>query len=579
MEAGTDRNLAGSNDALGPQGQVGRDRPFAVAVLAVERLVARFATAAAWQQRLVLALLAALFFLPGQASLPVTDRDEARFVQASRQMVQSGDPIDIRFQDQPRYKKPVGIYWLQAAAMLASGRGADAPLWVQRLPSLLGAVAAVVLVQVAGAPLIGTAGAALAALVFAASLVLAGEARIAKTDAVLLALTLGAMAVLARAWMGMALPRAQVFAFWLCLGAAALVKGPIGPLIVGLAALAASVAVRDRSWLRPLADLPAILLGLAVLLPWFVAITARSGAEFWAASVGGDLLAKVGEGQEGKSAPPGTYLLLVWITFWPGALLLALGLPAIWAARKSRATVFLLAWVVPAWALFELVPTKLIHYPLPLYPALALLAVAAWQGRSVLGLGGRLLALAFLAVGPLLLVAVMAAAGASGAAGAAWPAALALPGAVLLALLAFAALARAQPHAPAAGIALLGAVTAAGAIGTLARMPVLWPSQALAPMMLAARPADCPAAALIAVGYSEPSLIRLTTRDTAFLPPADAAQRLGQGCAVVAVEDRAAAEFARLAGILPAPVGRVDGFAIGAGRAVGLSVHAVGPAP
>jgi 4-amino-4-deoxy-L-arabinose transferase-like glycosyltransferase len=38
---------------------------------------------------------------------------------------------------------------------------------------------------------------------------------------------------------------------------------------------------------------------------------------------------------------------------------------------------FLVAWVVPAWIILELLPTKLPHYPLPLYPALALLCGAA----------------------------------------------------------------------------------------------------------------------------------------------------------------------------------------------------------
>ncbi|MDO5706758.1 MAG: hypothetical protein Q4G49_17030, partial [Paracoccus sp. (in: a-proteobacteria)] len=63
---------------------------------------------------LAVAVLAVLMLLPGLAALPVTDRDEARFVQSSRQMVASGDPIDIRFHDEARHKKPVGIYWAQS---------------------------------------------------------------------------------------------------------------------------------------------------------------------------------------------------------------------------------------------------------------------------------------------------------------------------------------------------------------------------------------------------------------------------------------------------------------------------------
>ncbi len=70
-----------------------------------------------------------LCFLPGFFSIPPVDRDEARFAQATKQMVESGDYIDIRFQDEVRYKKPVGIYWLQAAIV----RGAEA-LGVEEAP-------------------------------------------------------------------------------------------------------------------------------------------------------------------------------------------------------------------------------------------------------------------------------------------------------------------------------------------------------------------------------------------------------------------------------------------------------------
>ena len=65
-----------------------------------------------------------LFFLPGFFNIPPIDRDEARFAQATKQMVESGDFVDIRFQDDVRYKKPVGIYWLQAAVSKPRRRSA-----------------------------------------------------------------------------------------------------------------------------------------------------------------------------------------------------------------------------------------------------------------------------------------------------------------------------------------------------------------------------------------------------------------------------------------------------------------------
>src|SRR5579864_9427314 len=97
----------------------------------------------------LLVLVALINFLPGFFTIPPVDRDEARYAQATKQMIESGDYVDIRFQDEVRYKKPAGIYWLQAAAVqTASALGmpqARTTIWLYRIPSLLGAVAGVLL--------------------------------------------------------------------------------------------------------------------------------------------------------------------------------------------------------------------------------------------------------------------------------------------------------------------------------------------------------------------------------------------------------------------------------------------------
>src|SRR5579862_8877986 len=68
---------------------------------------------------LLLVAFALMAFLPGFFQIPPVDRDEARFAQATKQMLETGKYVDIRFQQEVRYKKPVGIYWLQAAAVKA----------------------------------------------------------------------------------------------------------------------------------------------------------------------------------------------------------------------------------------------------------------------------------------------------------------------------------------------------------------------------------------------------------------------------------------------------------------------------
>src|SRR5712692_826168 len=103
----------------------------------------------------LLAGLCLVLYLPGIAAIPPLDRDEARFAQATRQMLETGDFLRIRFQDEARNKKPAGIYWLQAVAVSAFSSPAATAIWPYRLPSLLGAMAAVLLMLALGTALFG----------------------------------------------------------------------------------------------------------------------------------------------------------------------------------------------------------------------------------------------------------------------------------------------------------------------------------------------------------------------------------------------------------------------------------------
>src|SRR6202795_4413866 len=164
-----------------------------------------FATATHVRAIAFLLLCGLLLFLPGFFNIPPIDRDEARFAQATKQMVESGDFIDIRFQDEVRYKKPVGVYWLQAAAVeTASALGlprAQVRVWLYRVPSLIGAIGAVLLTYWTALAFVTRRGAILAALMICSYVLLGGEARLAKTDAMLLLTVTAAMGALARVYL------------------------------------------------------------------------------------------------------------------------------------------------------------------------------------------------------------------------------------------------------------------------------------------------------------------------------------------------------------------------------------------
>ena len=153
----------------------------------------------------LLVLFSLIAFLPGFFQIPPVDRDEARFAQATKQMLETGQYVDIRFQDEVRYKKPVGIYWLQALAVKA-GEAAGVPhprttIWLYRLPSLFGAIGAVLLTYWTALAFVSRRTALLAALMMASSVLLGVEARLAKTDAMLLFTSVAAMGAMARIYL------------------------------------------------------------------------------------------------------------------------------------------------------------------------------------------------------------------------------------------------------------------------------------------------------------------------------------------------------------------------------------------
>ncbi|MDN6713688.1 MAG: glycosyl transferase, partial [Acetobacter sp.] len=82
---------------------------------------ARGARSLPWRVLVLIGLAAFVLFLPGRMTTPPFDRDEPRYMEASAQMLETHNYIDVRFQDKPRYLQPAGIYWLESMAVKAVG--------------------------------------------------------------------------------------------------------------------------------------------------------------------------------------------------------------------------------------------------------------------------------------------------------------------------------------------------------------------------------------------------------------------------------------------------------------------------
>nr|WP_316629937.1 glycosyltransferase family 39 protein [uncultured Brevundimonas sp.] len=540
---------------------------------------------AGWRGPVLAALLTLIAGLPGLLLLPPLDRDESRFAQATSQMLESGDYVDIRYQDEPRWKKPVGIYWMQAVAVGLTSDVEDRQIAPYRIPSLLGAMLAAWAVAWAGSAMLGSRVGFFGGAIMGATFLLSTEAGIAKTDAMLCGATTLAMAALARIYMatraGERPERLHKFLFWAGLGLSILIKGPIGFLVVALAVIAVSIWDRNVKWLYRLGwgwGLPLVALMVG---PWAIAITIATDGGFWREAIGGDLAPKIAGAHESHSGFPGMYLLLAPLLFFPSTLLLPAAVSTGWSRRAEPAIRFLVCWVLPGWLMFELAPTKLWHYTLPTFGGLALLAAAA-LARPI-GKVSRVTGAVLAVFAALLIVGVtvygLTVYGTSTAQ--TWAALTVVMALAAGAMGAFLLLNRATVAALVASLAF-GVVAHAALAGTIRQLRPLAVSPQLERTLEAAdlhpRQGRTPGPVAI-TGFHEPSFVFLTGRDTDLTDAQGAAEALAEGRpAIVEAHDADAfrAAAARL-GVSGRAVGVVTGYNYSAGDEVSLTVYAPPP--
>lgn len=520
----------------------------------------------------LLAVLALAFFLPGIASLPPVDRDEPRYTQATTQMLETRDFLDIRFMDQVRYKQPAGIYWLQAASVSLFGDVYAHKIWAHRLPSVLNGMIAVLLAAWIGAAFFGRKTGIAAGVLLASCFSLTFEAHIAKTDATLCMLTLACQASLVRMRLDAAERRparwGPAILFWLFLGLGVMVKGPIPILVSGATIATVSLWERSLDLLKRLRAFPLALIPVLIALPWLIGIEIKSHGEFLKLAAGKNFAGKIASGQESHGGPPGYHLGLFSLMFWPGALFAIAAIPGVWRNRTDPRVRFLVSWLLPTWIVMELTATKLPHYPLPTYPAIAVLTAAVWFGGLAVKPGklakglGRAYAVLWLLVG--LLVAAAPAVLLSKLEHRIDPAAIGLgllSVAGTVACLVFLFRGRKERALGAAVFAALFAWLNLFGVSA-ARVESLW----LSPRIVAAIKANapCPHPVLASSPFQEASLAYLAGTGTQFVPPEQVADHLKTDptCGLALIGDKDYPAFAaQLAadGVTAQKVAEIDG--------------------
>ncbi len=289
-----------------------------------------------WLEPLALFVLALAINLAGNARTGLWDRDEPRYAVAVREMRARDDWIFPTFNAEPRYHKPILIYWLMGLTTAWAG---DNPFGA-RLVSTTAGAAAVVGVWWLGRRLLGPRGGTLAALIYATAPIVVAEAKLATTDATLALWLLGCQASL---WvLGRRESRLAAALFWACLNLAILTKGPVGPALVA----AAAAMARWWGWRLPPRERFDLRWGLASLLvisaPWFVAATIASRGEFLRFAVGKQIVHRLSSDMEAHGGFPGYYPTVTALVFYPWSALLPAAIAGAWIAARpiQRSPIF-----------------------------------------------------------------------------------------------------------------------------------------------------------------------------------------------------------------------------------------------
>ncbi len=366
------------------------------------------------RQRIALSLTALAFFTAGLASIDLWAPDEPRYAAIAEEL-RSGRHgaaglVLLHLNDAPYSQKPPLYFWLAAAFGLGPGRVDEL---AARLPSALAGVACVLgTVWIARRLRWPEPTAWLAAALLATSFRFAFTARRAQLDVLLCAFELLAVALFVgletrRGGIEAARRRpARIAGLHAALGAAALVKGPVGwlPLLV----FAAFLAWEGRlAAFRALVPVWALTLSIGPLLLWIGAATALAPDGFAGEAVGTNVFARFFAGSS-HARPFYYYAYQLPVDFLPWSLLLPT--TALALARAARATAaprsgpveaaaatapahagwseratarFLAAWILAPLAFFSLSAGKRGLYLLPIFPALTLgCAFVATRARA-----------------------------------------------------------------------------------------------------------------------------------------------------------------------------------------------------
>lgn len=317
---------------------------------------------------------AVTFILLNQlGSAALFEPDEGRNAEKAREILVLNDWVTPHENFYPVLDKPIFFYWLIAVSYKLFGVSE----WTARLPSFLAALGCVVLVYRFARSHWGRWAALWSALVLVTSVEFFVLARIVIFD---MPLTFfGTVALLAFYEAQHSENRRRRAALWLAmylaLAVGTLIKGLVALVIPGMVCCLFILLRRRWHVLRRMYLVPGIGIFIAVVLPWYLQAEARNPGYLyyflWVEHLGRYTTATFD-----RSEPWYYFIVVALIGFFPWTVLLPWMIKNLWRRSWDDKTLYLVIWVCVPLLFFSASNSKLPHYILPIFPAVAILAGA-----------------------------------------------------------------------------------------------------------------------------------------------------------------------------------------------------------
>ena len=298
----------------------------------------------------------ACFFI-GIGGFPLFDLDEGAFSEATREMLASGNYLSTYLNGEPRYDKPILIYWLQAASVHLFGISEFA----FRLPSALAGSAWVILTYLFVRRVANDRQALAAGIITASALAVSVIVKVATADA-LLNLLISATLFSAYLFLRLRERKYLYFAF-AAMGLGFLTKGPVAVIIPGLVTFLYSALRRDlKGWLALALDWRGIALFFALAAPWYVVQYLVEGDGFFRGFFLKHNVDRFSAPMESHSGNFFYYVPVLLLSVLPYTTMLFKLLAQGPRIVKDDLQLFLLLWFATVFVIFSFSGTKLPHY-------------------------------------------------------------------------------------------------------------------------------------------------------------------------------------------------------------------------